>query len=300
MLLRVGCEFEYDSPVPTPTVVLVRPHPLPPHRVVEEDWTIEPATASRRYRDLFSNQCERLILPEGTSTLRYDALVEVSGAPDPVVPETPQHQVENLPDETLVYTLASRYCQTESLSQVAWHLFGQTPPGWARVQAVCDWVHQNIRYGLLHSTPMTTAVDVYVAGGGMCRDFAHLSITFCRALNIPARYVFGYIPDIGVEGPFPPMDFHAWFEVYLRGPQGGRWYTFDARFNRPLIGRIPIGRGRDAVDVAMMTSYGAAQFRRMTVWCDVVGAENAPTVAIGAPAGAADTTAGQVVERQGQ
>ena len=167
----------------------------------------------------------------------------------------------------MVYTLASRYCLTETLSQVAWHLFGGTEPGWARVQAVCDWIHENIRYGLLKSTPLTTAVDVYVGGGGMCRDFAHLAITFCRALNIPARYVFGYMPDIGVPGPHPPMDFHAWFEAYL----GDRWWTFDARFNRPRIGRIPIGIGRDAVDVAMITTYGPAAFHRMVVWTDEVG-----------------------------
>jgi len=264
MHLNVGCEFNYESPGPTPTVALVQPHPDPEHRVVRESWETEPAIERRSYLDSYRNRCERLILPAGPSTLRYDAIVEVSGEPDPVAPETPQRAVEDLPDEVLVYTLASRYCQTEALSQVAWHLFGLTEPGWARVQAICDWVHLNIRYGILQSTPLTTAMDVYVAGGGMCRDFAHLAITFCRALNIPARYVFGYMPDIGVPGPFPPMDFHAWFEAYL----GDRWWTLDARFNRPRIGRIPIGVGRDAVDVAMVTTYGAAAFKRMTVWTD--------------------------------
>ncbi|MEA2525862.1 MAG: hypothetical protein QOF01_3665 [Thermomicrobiales bacterium] len=279
MLLRVGCEFGYESPAPTAAVVLVRPHPVPAHRIVREQWEIDPPTASHGYLDHFQNRCERLVLPAGASTLRYDAVVEVSGDPDPVAPGTPQLPVEELPDETLVFTLASRYCQTETLSQVAWHLFGQSPPGWARVQAVCDWVHQNIRYGLLKSTPLTTAVDVYVAGGGMCRDFAHLSITFCRALNIPARYVFGYMPDIGVPGPFPPMDFHAWFEAYL----GDRWWTFDARFNTPRIGRIPIGIGRDAVDVAMLTTYGPAAFRRMEVWTDEVANGNVDAEAADTP-----------------
>jgi transglutaminase-like putative cysteine protease len=264
MLLRVGCEFAYESPAPTPAVVLVRPHLVPDHRIVRGQWTITPPTPSHGYLDLFQNRCERLILPTGASTLCYDAVVEVSGEPDPVAPDAPQLPVEQLPDEMLVYTLASRYCQAETLSQVAWHLFGQSPPGWARVQAVCDWVHQNIRYGLLKSTPLTTAVDLYVAGGGICRDFAHLAITFCRALNIPARYVFGYMPDLGVPEPHSPMDFHAWFEAYL----GDRWWTFDARFNTPRIGRIPIGIGRDAVDVAMVTSYGPAAFRRMAVWAD--------------------------------
>lgn len=270
MQLRVGCEFGYDSAAPTPSVVLVEPHPDPDHRVVWETWAITPATEHRAYTDGFGNRCRRLILPVGPSSLRYDAVVEVSGEPDPVAPDATQAPVEGLPDETLVYTLASRYCPTESLSENAWRLFGGGPLGWGRVQAVCDWIHLNIRYGL-PSTPQTTAVDVFVAGGGMCRDFAHLAITFCRALNIPARYVFGYMPDIGVPGPFPPMDFHAWFEAYL----GGRWWTFDARFNTPRIGRIPIGIGRDAVDVAMVTSYGAAAFQSMVVWTDeeTVGGE---------------------------
>lgn len=282
MLLRVGCQFFYESPAPTPAVVLIRPHPMPDHRIVRETWTIDPPRSSHGYLDLFRNRCERLILPTGSSRLCFDAVVEVSGASDPVAPDAPQLPVEELPDETLVFTLASRYCQTEALSQVAWHFFGQTPPGWARVQAICDWVHQNIRYGLLRSTPLTTAVDVYVAGGGICRDFAHLAITFCRALNIPARYVFGYMPDLGVPEPHRLMDFHAWFEAYL----GDRWWTFDARFNEPRIGRVPVGLGRDAVDVAMVTSYGPAAFRSMEVWADeTAGAADEAEPATAAEAG---------------
>ncbi len=265
MQLHVGCEFTYESTPPTPAVALVQPRPDLEHSVLNERWQIHPDADRHEYRDLFGNRCERFTLPGGTSTIRYDALVEVSPEADPVDYSAPQHAVEDLPDETLVYTLASRYCLTETLSQVAWHLFGWTSPGWTRVQAVCDWVHNNIRYGLITSTPMTTAVDVYAAGGGMCRDFAHLAITFCRALNIPARYVFGYMPDIGIPGPFSPMDFHAWFEVYL----GDRWWTFDARFNIPRIGRVPIGIGRDAVDVAMVTTYGPALFKEMRVWSDL-------------------------------
>lgn len=264
MYLRVGCEFQYQSSAPTPAVVLVEPHPDPLHRVIRERWETSSALDLHAYQDLFSNRIERLTLPVGSSTLRYDAVVEVSAEPDPVEPGALQLPVEDLPDEVLVFTLASRYCFTEALSRVAWHLFADTPPGWARVQAVCDWIHQNIRYGAIQSTPLTTAVDVYVGGGGICRDFAHLAITFCRALSIPARYVFGYMPDIGVTGPQPPMDFHAWFEAFL----DGRWWTFDARFNRPRIGRIPIGYGRDAVDVAMVTTYGAAAFQQMTVWTE--------------------------------
>lgn len=264
MRLHVGCEFQYESAAPTPAIVLVEPHPGLANTIVDERWRIEPDLDRRGYRDVFGNQLRRVILPPGPSTLRYDAIVELSGEPDPVMTSARQHPVEELPDDVLAFTLASRYCLTETLSSTAWHLFGNSPPGWARVQAVCDWIHVNVRYGALRSTPTTTAVDVYVAGGGICRDFAHLAVTFCRALNIPARYVFGYMPDIGEAPPYTPMDFHAWFEVYLEG----RWWTFDARFNRPRIGRIPIGFGRDAVDVAMVTSYGSAMFRQMTVWSD--------------------------------
>lgn len=263
MRLRVGCEFEYESAAPTPAVVLVQPHPDGVHTVIRQRWESEPATSQHAYLDLFRNRCERLTLPSGPATLRYDAVVEVSGEPDAVAPGAQQAAVEDLPDGVLFYTLASRYCPTEALSNVAWHLFAETEAGWARVQAICDWIHTHISYGL-PSTPLTTAVDVYVAGGGMCRDFTHLAITFCRAMSIPARYVFGYMPDVGVPGPFPPMDFHAWFEAYL----DDRWWTFDARFNVPRIGRIPIGIGRDAVDVAMITTYGPAVFRRMVVWTD--------------------------------
>jgi transglutaminase-like putative cysteine protease len=263
MQLRVGCEFEYDSSWPTPAVMLVEPHPDVARQVVRAAWENEPALTVHGYRDLFGNQCRRFVLPAGPARLRYDATVEISGEPDPMRPDARQRPVEELPDEVLVYTLASRYCLSEQLSNAAWQLFGGSEPGWARVQAVCDWIHQHIQYGA-KSTPLTTATDVYVARGGICRDFAHLAVTFCRALNIPARYVFGYMPDIGVPPPHPPMDFHAWFEAYLED----RWWTFDARFNLPRIGRVPIGRGRDAVDVAMMTTYGAAQFRRMVVWTD--------------------------------
>lgn len=295
-LLRLGCEFGYDSTWATPAVMLVQPHPDIPSMVRRESWSTEPALPSHLYSDLYGNRCRRFVLPAGETTLSFDALVEVSPEPDEVSLDAIQHPVEELPDDALLYTLASRYCPSDALSATAWHLFGQAPSGWGRVQAVCDWIHANIRYGL-HSTPLTTAVDVFVAQGGMCRDFAHLGVTFCRALNIPARYTFGYVPDISLPPPYPTMDFHAWFEVYL----SGRWWTFDARFNRPLIGRVPVGRGRDAVDVAMMTTYGAAQFRRMTVWCNAVAAQTAAGIdnATGAEAlvTSGDGTAAAVVER---
>jgi transglutaminase-like putative cysteine protease len=250
--------------------MLVAPHPQPaatvPNTVLEERWDVVPEMERHGYQDFFGNRLERLQLPNGPITLRYDALMEVTGEPDALGTDARELPIAELPDEVLVYTLSSRYCLTEALSQVAWHLFGQVQPGWPRVQAVCDWIHTNIRYGALHSTPMTTAVDIYVSGGGMCRDFAHLAITFCRALNIPARYVFGYLPEFRPPEEATPMDFHAWFEVYL----GDQWWTLDARFNRPVVGRIPIGIGRDAVDVAMLTTWGRAKFKGMVVWSDIV------------------------------
>ena len=281
MRIRVGCEFLYEATWPAPAVLLVQARDDDPHRILHEAWETTPALPTRDYYDLYRNRCQRITLPLGPASLRYDALVEISGDPDDVDVTTPQCAVEDLPDELIFYTLPSRYCLSEALANTAWELFGGSEPGWARVQAVCDWINANIEYGA-KSTPLTTALDVYAARGGICRDFAHLGVTFCRALNIPARYVFGYMPDIGIPPPYPAMDFHAWFEAYL----GNRWWTFDARFNTPRIGRIPIGRGRDAVDVAMVTTYGAANFRQMTVWSDVVaGGENDGPVAV--------TTAGE-------
>jgi transglutaminase-like putative cysteine protease len=265
MRVRIGCEFQYEATWPAPAVLLVRARDDDPHRILHETWTPQPDLPTHDYYDLYRNRCQRLTLPIGQSALTYDAVVEISGEPDAVDTSAFQHPVEELPDDVVLFTLPSRYCLSDALSNTAWELFGGAAMGWARVQAVCDWINANITYGL-KSTGLTTAVDVYEARGGICRDFAHLGVTFCRALNIPARYVFGYMPDIGIPPPYPAMDFHAWFEVYL----GGRWWTFDARFNTPRIGRIPIGRGRDAVDVAMVTTYGAANFRQMTVWSDVV------------------------------
>jgi transglutaminase-like putative cysteine protease len=269
MRLRSGCEFIYEATGAVPTILLVSPHAGATHTVVEERWASTPPLVGQDYHDLYGNRPRRLVIGDGTSTLRYEATIEVSGEPDILAPNARQLPVEELPHEILFYTLASRYCLSDALSAVAWKLFGNTEPGWARVQAVCDWINTNISYGL-HSTPLTNSADIYVAGGGMCRDFAHLAITFCRALSIPARYVFGYMPDTSFVPPYPTMDFHAWFEVYLADGDEGRWWTFDARFNRPMIGRVPIGIGRDAVDVPMVTTYGPASFKRMTVWCDEI------------------------------
>lgn len=266
MLLRVGCAFEYRADAPSPAVLFVDPRQdIPGQTLRRMTWESDPPTPAETYLDAFGNRCRRVLLPAGVSRLRYDAIVEVDGQPDAVEPNARQQLVEELPHEVLPFTLASRYCWPDVLSSMAWTTFGETPPGWARVQAVCDWINANITYGGA-STPLTTAVDVYEARSGVCRDFAHLGITLCRAMSIPARYVFGYMPDIGVPPPHPPMDFHAWFEAYL----AGRWWTFDARFNTPRIGRIPVGYGRDAVDVAMATTWGPVQFVTMEVWADAI------------------------------
>ena len=279
MRLRVGCRFEHEASTPTAAIALVEPHfdswdgqqprgETP--AIVEERWSTEPgdehSVGSTSFVDVYGNRCRRLVLPEGFSTFSYDALVTVSPDPDAVPgPDDVQHRIEALPDELLHWLLASRLCESDLLSERAWDLFGGTEPGFARVQAVCDWIHTNIEYGVT-SVQSTATVEVFERRGGMCRDFAHLGVTLCRALGIPARYVFGYMPDIGIPGPYPPMDFHAWFEVWL----GSSWWTFDARFNTPRIGRVPIGRGRDAIDVAMVTTYGAASLKRMVVWSDEV------------------------------
>ena len=264
MHIRVGCEFQYEATWPTPTVMLVEPHRDGAHTIVREEWEITPEIAKHAYYDIYGNLCQRLVLPQGAHSLRYDAVVKVSDNWDDVAPDTPQLPVEDLPDDTLLYTLPSRFCQSDALSDTAWQLFGNTEPGWKRVQAVCDWVHKHIRFQYGTSTPLTSAVDVYEQSVGVCRDFTHLAVTFCRALNIPTRYVFGYIPDIGVPPPDDPMDFCAWMEVYL----GDRWWTFDPRNNMPRVGRVLIGRGRDALDVAMVTSYGSPTLKKMTVWAD--------------------------------
>ena len=264
--LRVGCEFDYESAAPVPMLMLVRAQPDGEHRTLFESRWTDPEVAIREYVDAFGNHCWRFMAPQGRFRIRYDALVAIDGEPDPVVPDAQLVRVEDLPDSTLVYTLASRYIQSDLLVPTAWDLFGNTPTTWARVQAVCDWVHANITYETGSSDPTVTAMDVLDRRVGVCRDFALLATGLCRALNIPARYTFGYFPDIDVEPPDVPMDFHAWFEAYL----GDRWYPFDARHNVPRIGRVVIGRGRDAVDVALATQYGSTTLTAMTVWADAV------------------------------
>jgi transglutaminase-like putative cysteine protease len=260
--VRVGCEFEWEASGPTPSVWQVRARPE--EHILSERWVTEPQLERAFYCDVYGNVCDRLTLPAGSTTLVYDATVGVFDGPDPVDIYAPQAPVEDLPADSLVFLLPSRFCQSDLLFDDAWKLFGHTAPGWNRVQAVSNWVHENVSWEAGTSLPTTTACDTYETGRGVCRDFAHLAVTFCRSLNIPARYVFGYLPDIGVPPPYEMMDFCAWFEVYL----GDRWWTFDARNNTRRVGRVVIGRGRDAADVAMVTTYGGPLLRRMKVWAD--------------------------------
>jgi transglutaminase-like putative cysteine protease len=266
MRIRVGCEFDYESLGITPTIWQVRPRADRSQQLVSESWGTSPSLPWTSYHDVYGNVCDRLTLPPGRTLLRYDAQFEIPGVFDDADKEARQVPVESLPDEAMVFLLASRFCPSDLLRDRAWDLFGGTEPGWPRVAAVCDWVHENVGFQIGSSNQLTTALDVWENRTGVCRDFAHLGLTLCRSLNIPARYVFGYLPDIGVPPPYEPMDFCAWFEAFLED----RWWTFDARNNVPRIGRVVIGRGRDALDVAMVTTYGAPILQTMTVWADEI------------------------------
>ncbi len=261
--LGVGCVFSFRAEVPTAAVLQVEPRTDGPE-VVRHDWSTRPLAGSRSYIDRFGNTCRRLTLPPGDLTLRFDADVLVPEIIDARDFDAPEVAPADLPDDALAFTLPSRFCQSDVLGDEAWKNFGHLTPGNARVQAVCDFVHEHITFCGESSSPTKTAVDVFQSGQGVCRDFAHLMITFLRALNIPARYAFGYLPDIGVAPASEPMDFCAWTEVYL----GDQWYTFDPRNNEARTGRVLIGRGRDAVDVAMVTTYGGPQLTEMSVWAE--------------------------------
>ena len=252
MQIRVGFEMAYECPAPTPMILALNIHYSRASDLLRPDHLITtPAVPVTAYRDLFGNWCSRVVAPAGLFVLSTDALVHDHGEADVVAPWATQVPVEQLPESTLVYLLGSRYCETDQLSEIAWQRFGNGPTGWARVQAICDFVHRHIEFGYHHARRTRTAWEAYQEGQGVCRDYAHLAIALCRCMNIPARYCTGYMGDIGVPR-VDPMDFSAWFEVYL----GGRWYTFDARNNKPRIGRILMARGRDATDVAMVTSFG--------------------------------------------
>jgi transglutaminase-like putative cysteine protease len=234
--------------------------------VEPDDLVTEPYVPLNLYRDGFGNRVTRLVAPAGSIRITANALIRDSGKQDVIEPFAAQHAVESLPEDTLVYLLASRYCDTDNLSAKAWELFGTTPPGWSRVQAVCDFVHAHVRFGYEYARPTKMASETLNEAAGVCRDYAHLAVAFCRCLNIPARYCTGYLGDIGVPPVDLPMDFAGWFEAYL----GGRWHTFDPRHNAPRIGRILIARGRDAADVAISMTFGPAVLEQFRVWTDEV------------------------------
>jgi transglutaminase-like putative cysteine protease len=255
MLIRAGFEITYETPTPTPMTLLlsVRPERMPDLVTAQRIKASNGATLHAR-SDLYGNCAHRLIAPAGPITFHTDFVIQDSGLPDPVVPDAIQHNIEDLPEDAMIFLLGSRYCETQLLSPLAWSLFGHTQPGWARVQAIVDYVHDRIQFGYEHARCTRTAAEGHEERRGVCRDFAHLAVALCRCMNIPARYCTGYLGDIGIPPVDAPMDFSAWFEVYL----GGAWRTFDARHNTPRIGRILMAYGRDAADVAITTSFGQA------------------------------------------
>jgi transglutaminase-like putative cysteine protease len=264
--IRLGYELIYDCPQPTPMLLTLNVHFSRVSDLVVPDHMITtPSIPISAYRDSFGNWCSRVVAPAGEMRFSADAVITDSGVADLVVPTAWQVPVESLPEDTLVFLLGSRYCETERLSQVAWDLFGHEPAGWARVQAICEFVHDHIIFDYQKSRPSRTAFEAFTEKQGVCRDYAHLAIAFCRCLNFPARYCTGYLGEIGVP-PAPPGDFSAWFEVYL----GGAWYVFDARNNIPRIGRVLIARGRDAADVPISNSFGFTTLKSFRVWTDKV------------------------------
>lgn len=267
MRIRVGFEMVYDCPAPTPMIVLTNVHFSRASDLTAPDHiTIRPSVPVSYYRDSFGNWCVRLTAPTGRISISADAVIQDSSEPDAVLPAIGQHSIETLPDETLMFLVGSRYCETDKLADAGWKLFGSTPPGWARVQAVCDFVHRHIQFGYEHARSTKSALEVFEDPRGVCRDYAHLAISFCRILNIPARYCTGYLSDIGIPPPHGTMDFAAWFEAYL----DGAWHTFDPRNNSPRRGRVLIARGRDAADVPITQSFGTNTLASFKVWTEEV------------------------------
>jgi transglutaminase-like putative cysteine protease len=270
MQIRAGCELIYECPQPTPMVLMLNIHFTRVSDLVMPDHlVIAPTVPISAYRDSFGNWCSRIVAPPGETRITIDALINDSGLPDIVAPDARQTPVELLPEEVLIFLLGSRYCEIEQLLPIAWQLFGNAPTGWSRVQTICDFVHNHIEFGYRHARPTKTAWEAFEEKAGVCRDFTHLAVTFCRCMNIPARYCTGYLGDIGIDPLDAPMDFAAWFEAWL----DGRWYTFDPRNNVPRIGRILIARGRDAADLAISTTFGPNILKGFKVWTDEVAGQ---------------------------
>jgi transglutaminase-like putative cysteine protease len=266
MLIRFGFEIDIESAGPVPMMLALSMHPEVEGRLIGEDFVRVPAECSwSTYSDKFNNRISRIVAPSGPLKLWSDCVIEFEGAPDVQAPTAIQHTIPDLPDEVLTHLLASRYCDSDNLTNEAWKLFANVPEGWGRVQAITKFVNQHVTFGYQFGRANKTASQVFLEKTGVCRDFAHLAISLCRAMNIPARYASGYLGDIGV--PYSGAgDFCAWFEVFL----GGRWYTFDARYNTPRAGRVLMVRGSDASDVAMITSFGNYQLKYFKVWTNEI------------------------------
>lgn len=267
MLIRFGFDIAIDCFQDTPMIALlsVRPERAGDLRAPEQVITT-PEVPTRTYRDLYGNLCRRFVAPAGAFRIWSDGTVADDGLIDPADFAAEEIPVAELPDDCLAYLMGSRYCETDRLSQFAWDRFGQLSPGWNRVQAVCNFVHDHIHFDYMAARSTRTAYEAWEEGQGVCRDFAHLAIALCRALNVPARYINGYLGDIGVP-ILDPMDFSAWMEVYLRDSRGrGGWWTFDPRNNMPRMGRIVVARGRDAADVPLINSFGQHILREFRVW----------------------------------
>jgi transglutaminase-like putative cysteine protease len=276
MKIRVGFAMVYDCPQPTPMIFNLNVHFTRVSDLIgRDDLAFDPPVPISAYRDSFGNWCTRIVAPTGRLRVSADVVVRDSGAPDVIVPQAQQLPVPELPEETLLFLLGSRYCETDKLSAIAWDLFGQAPTGWGRVQAICDYVNGHITFGYENARMTRSALEAYYDRTGVCRDFTHLAVAFCRCMNIPARYCTGYLGDIGMPPPYGTMDFAAWFEVFL----DGRWHTFDARNNTPRIGRVLIARGRDASDVALSSTFGPNTLESFKVWTDEVDDE----VGVGTP-----------------
>jgi transglutaminase-like putative cysteine protease len=271
MLIRIGYELVYRFPQDTAMILMLNTHfSRASDMVVPDILKTDPEVPVRPYRDSFGNWCNRLLAPAGRIAITGNGVVRDSGLPDPQIKDAVQHPVDELPEEALMYLLGSRYCEVDVMTGTAWKLFGGVKPGWTRVQAICDYVNSHITFGYRDARSTRTAAQGYAEGVGVCRDFAHLAVTFCRCMNIPARYCTGYLPDIGVPLALP-MDWAAWFEAYI----GGQWHMFDPRNNIPRIGRILMARGRDAADVAISTTFGPSVLEQFTVICDEVPASDA-------------------------
>lgn len=268
MLIRVGFEIALTFPQPTAVALMLHVHPSRTWTLRNpEQFEVEPNVPVSHYIDAFGNRCDRLFVTSNRLVVRNDAIVEDSGEPDPQVWTAPQCNVQDLPDDAIVFLLASRYCEVDSeLKDLAGNLFNATVPGWPRVQAICNFVFQHLRFDYLQARANRTALEAFRERTGVCRDYTHLAITLCRCMNIPARYCTGFLGDIGVPQSAAPMDFSAWFEAYL----GGQWYAFDPRNNIPRIGRILMARGRDAADAALTTTFGMSQLASFKVWTDEI------------------------------